>query len=395
MRPTSRITAILAISLLCVLSNAGAQNGTVATVESIRGEVLSGGAPIFQGQRISPGSRLTTGRGAQLVLRFDDGMRVALPETTIFVPADVRSGQVMFDLLGGAARIRTGDTVRANPGRFSLRTSHAQFGVAGPADFTVAVSDAAYLSVREGTVVASNAGGSTRFGAGGNAQVRNPGSQPAAIPALPAGTASTASALNALDLERRQERIAAEAAEAAELERQVGPPPRAQKFWAGGALALSRYDDAATAGLLSQGTLDGQSNGFRIFAGYQFSKHVGLEVGYADLGEVDYRGSFQGVPVTDGKLGITGFDVALVVSFVVAEKTMLFGKVGAFAWEAEANDVAGGVPFSTSTDGTNAMLGIGLAYAVSPTAALRAEIESRRAADEVVNTFSFGVEFRF
>ena len=396
MGATSRITLIVAISGLCIFSTAGAQNGTVASVESIQGEVQSGGAPIFQGQRLSPGARITTGRDAQVVLRFDDGMRVALPENTIFVPAVFRSERAAFDLLGGAARLRTGAVARSNPQQFSVRTPQAQFGVQGPADFTVALSDAAYLSVAEGTVVVSNAAGTAQFGPGSSAVARS-GARASAIEpaATPSAAASAVSTLRPLDLERRAEAAAATAAAAAEVERMAGPAPRQQKFWAGGALNLSRYDDGATAGLLSQGTLDTQSTGFKVFAGYQFWRHLGIEVGYADLGEVEYSGTFQGTPVTDGKLKITGFDVALVASVALSDKVTLFGKAGAFTWEADANDRAGGVAFSTSTDGTNALLGLGLAYAISPRVALRAELESRRAADEAVNIFAFGAEFRF
>ena len=110
---------------------------------------------------------------------------------------------------------------------------------------------------------------------------------------------------------------------------------------------------------------------------------------------MEYSGTFRGTPVTDGKLKITGFDASLVGSLALSEKVILFGKVGAFKWEADANDRAGGVPFSTSTDGTDALLGLGLTYAITPRIALRAELESRRAADEAVNIFAFGAEFRF
>jgi hypothetical protein len=322
-------------------------------------------------------------------------MRVALAEQTIFVPVAFGSGRTVFDLLSGAARVRTGGLARSDPERLTVRTPQAQFGVKGPADFTLVVSNATYLSVSEGTVVATNAGGQAEFAAGTSAQVRDPGTRAASMTAAPAGVASTANALRGLDLERKAEEAAVAAAAEAKAKEELGPPPREQKFWAGGSVMLTRYDEGATAGLLSSGSLDQQSHGFRVFAGYQMFRNVGIEVGYADLGEVEYSGTFQGMAVTDGKLSITGFDVALVASALVSNRTALFGKVGAFMWEADASDRAGGVPFSTSTDGTNPMLGIGLMYSLSPTTAVRGEFESRRAADEQVNTFSLGLEVRF
>jgi len=385
---------VLVIGGFSIISNAVAQSGTAAVVESIRGDVQSGGAPIFQGQRISPGARITTGRGAELVLRFDDGMRVALPETTIFVPADFNGGRATFDLLSGAARVRTGGVVRSSPGRFALRAPQASFGVERPADFTVVVSDAAYLSVREGTVSVDGAQGPARFAAGSGAVVRAgaPAAplQPAASPA-----AATISTLAAIDLERKAEEQAKAAALAAEEERRAGPAPRPQKLWIGGSINRTIYDEGATAGLLTQGSLERQATGFKVFAGYQLFRNVGIELGYTDLGETEYSGSFNGTPVANGKLKIAGFDAALVGSLAASEKAIVFGKLGTFIWEAEASDVAGGAPFSTSTDGTNVLLGLGFAYALSPKTALRAELESRRAADEAVNVLSVGLEIRF
>jgi OOP family OmpA-OmpF porin len=202
-------------------------------------------------------------------------------------------------------------------------------------------------------------------------------------------------ALAVHDLERKAEELARTATEEADVERRAGPAPRAQKFWVGGGVNVVRYDEGATAGLLTQGTLDRQSTGFKVFGGYQLLRHLGIEVGYADLGEVDYSGNFQGTPVVGGKLKISGFDAALVASLALSEKAVLFGKAGAFMWEAKANDVTGGVPFSTSTDGTNTLLGLGVAYALSPATALRVEFESRRAANEAVNLISLGLEVRF
>jgi hypothetical protein len=145
-------------------------------VDSTRGEVLANGAPVSQGQQLLGEANITTAPGAQLVLRFDDGMQVAVNENSRFRVVDYRytkgpNDRVVLDLLQGAARVSTGQVARVNPKQFFLRTPQAQFGVQGPADFSVVLVNPAFLTVNVGSVLASNTAGTVVFAAGSTATI--------------------------------------------------------------------------------------------------------------------------------------------------------------------------------------------------------------------------------
>ena len=165
---------ILALAAPC------AAFATAVVAESTRGEVLANGAPVFQGQPLLAEQNITTGPGAQLVLRFDDGMQVAVNENSRLRMVDYRyikgsNDRAVFDLLQGGARVSTGEVARANPKQFFFRTPQAQFGVQGPADFSVVLVNPAFLTVHVGTVLASNGAGTVAFGAGATATVASSG----------------------------------------------------------------------------------------------------------------------------------------------------------------------------------------------------------------------------
>jgi hypothetical protein len=164
-----RLAAALALAL------PAAALGQVA-VESVGGDVLANGVPVVDGQRLVPEASIVTPPAGQIVLRFGDGMQVAVGEKSRFRVVDFRyakgpGDRAVLDLLQGSARVSTGDGARRNPGQFFLRTPQAQFGVQGPADFAVALVNPAYLTVNVGSVTATNGAGTVAFGAGSTATV--------------------------------------------------------------------------------------------------------------------------------------------------------------------------------------------------------------------------------
>lgn len=157
------------------------------------------GRGIVPGQRVEPGSLVTTTGGARVVLHFDDGMWAALHENSQFRIAGFRfreqepaADHAAFELLRGALRIVTGTLGRRNPEAFELRTPDLSLGVRGT-DFLVAIENPTYVSVLEGAVVATNAGGSATFKAGEFGVARDDSTRAAAVAAnaLPATVAST------------------------------------------------------------------------------------------------------------------------------------------------------------------------------------------------------------
>lgn len=177
-----------------------------AIVADLEGDVRVAGRGIVPGQRVEPGSLVTTAGGARVVLHFDDGMWAALHENSQFRIEGFRyreqepaADRAAFELLRGALRIITGTLGRRNPEAFELLTPNLNIGVRGT-DFLVAIENPTYVSVLEGAVVATNAGGSATFGAGDYGAAADGTTLAAAVAAnaLPATVASTFGRLGGL-----------------------------------------------------------------------------------------------------------------------------------------------------------------------------------------------------
>ena len=170
-------SVILALGIAGLLLLSAASAFAAAVVEDWQGDVRIGATltqsrPVLPRQSVPSGSLVTTAAGSRVVLRFDDGQVAALHENTQFRIGDFRyrlqepaADSAAFVLLRGALRIVTGAMGHRNPKAFSLRTSQAMIGVRGT-DFMVAIENSAYLSVLQGTIVATNAAGTATFAAG-------------------------------------------------------------------------------------------------------------------------------------------------------------------------------------------------------------------------------------
>ena len=171
----------------------------------------------------------------------------------------------------------------------------------------------------------------------------------------------------------------------------------AQAF-VGGSFGKSDIDSEITDGLITSGSVDGKDTGFKVFGGYMFNRHFGVEGAYVNLGEVSYSGDFFGLPVTGGKVEVSGFNVAALGSYPITEQFSVFGKIGLFIWEVEASDTTGGVPFSAKEDGTDISFGVGLGYNFTRNLGVRLEwerfkVEAVSKAD--ADLISLGVVWRF
>jgi len=180
---------LLAVALFALPFSASA----FVVVESSQGEVTAGEHLRIQ---VKENERLyyrnmpvATGPGAQVVLRFDDGMRILLHENSelriwdyLHTPADMRYNRVVLDLMRGSARFVTGYIALNNPeAGFQLRTPQAYLQVKGGADFAAAIVNPLYLSVNAGSVLATNNYGAVSFGAGSTASIASNTAVPVAV----------------------------------------------------------------------------------------------------------------------------------------------------------------------------------------------------------------------
>lgn len=170
-----------------------------AVVQSMQGDVRANGAPVSQNQRLNPGTTLTTGPNAQLVMRFDDDQRIVLNQNTEFRIVDFKynasspkEDRSVFDIVKGALRVVTGAVGRRTPSAFQLRAPQATIGVRGT-DFMVAIVNPAFVSVLVGSVGVTNAAGTVVLGAGAFGTIATAGTLAAAIPASALPAAATAS----------------------------------------------------------------------------------------------------------------------------------------------------------------------------------------------------------
>jgi hypothetical protein len=184
-----------------------------AVVSEIEGDVRVGATiaasrPAARGERLLPGSTVSTAAGSRAILSFDDGQVAALHENTqlriesfryeLERPADDRAA---LRLLRGALRIVTGALGQRKPAAFSLRTEDTTIGVRGT-DFMVAMVNPVYLSVLQGRIAAANSAGTALFEAGQFGVVASGRSLATAVRgnALPAAAASAFGGLGALPI---------------------------------------------------------------------------------------------------------------------------------------------------------------------------------------------------
>jgi hypothetical protein len=195
------IAALLAAALLMAGNVFAAAN-----VQSLRGDVRAGKAQLSVNDRVTSGATITTGVGAQAVLRFDDGQQVVIGENTLFRITDYRyradaeptADRAIFDLLRGALRMISGAIVAKNRDNFQLRIPQATIGIRGT-DFMVVLVNPAFTSVLNGAVSVANSGGTAVFGAGAFGSVASANALAVSIPAsaLPAAASSAFSSLGA------------------------------------------------------------------------------------------------------------------------------------------------------------------------------------------------------
>ena len=166
--------------------------------------------------------------------------------------------------------------------------------------------------------------------------------------------------------------------------------------YAGASFGKSDIDSSiAIPDLITSGTVDGKDTGFKIYGGLQFNQYFGLEVAYVDLGKATYSGTFFGLPVTGGKVDVSGVNLSAVGTYPLNPSFALFGKLGLFGWNTKASDVTGGLPFSGKDNGTDVSFGLGFGYNFTKSLSARVEWERFKAVEADIDLLSGGIVFKF
>lgn len=153
---------------------------------------------------------------------------------------------------------------------------------------------------------------------------------------------------------------------------------------AGGAKLKSTANDnymANNAASLTAPSLskDNSDIGYKLFVEFDFTKHIGLDIGYYVLGAQSWRvaGTYLGQPTSD-KLTYktTGLGLSLLGRLPLTDHFNFFGRAGAFSWHADAHEFSNdGRAWEYNNTGTSAMFGAGAEFKFMKAFGLRAEWE--------------------
>lgn len=184
-------------------------------------------------------------------------------------------------------------------------------------------------------------------------------------------------------------------------------------WYVGGDIGKTRAtidDPRITSGLLGSGFTttsivdDDRDKGYKLFGGYQFSKHFAVEGGYFDLGRFGFVATTVPAGTLSGDIKLKGLNLDLVGTLPFSSKFSAFGRVGVNY--AQARDTFSGTGMVSVINpnpiqrGANLKAGLGLQFAFTEALAMRIEAERYRINDAVgnkgdIDMVSVGLIYRF
>ena len=157
------------------------------------------------------------------------------------------------------------------------------------------------------------------------------------------------------------------------------------------ASASARQWNDACDGLTS---CDDSDVGWKVFGGYQFSKFLGVEGGYVDLGKVSGTDTSFGLGDVDAEMW--GVFISGVGTLPIGDRFGVFGKIGAAYTDIEVSSSTLG---SDSDDGVNLTFGVGGFMNILRNLSVRVEWERFQDAggdaELDVDLISVGVAYKF
>jgi len=128
----------------------------------------------------------------------------------------------------------------------------------------------------------------------------------------------------------------------------------------GGSIGQSKFKVDCPAGV----SCDDSDTAFRAFGGYNFNKHFGVELGYADLGKLTV--SALGI---SGDIKATAWDLLAVGTLPIGDKFGVYGKLGMYRADTKESGAIGG----SSDSNTDITYAIGGQYNFNKNLGIRAE----------------------
>ena len=149
---------------------------------------------------------------------------------------------------------------------------------------------------------------------------------------------------------------------------------------------------------------DKRDTGYKLFGGYQFDRHVGIEAGYVRLGEFGFNAPTQPSGTLGGRIELQSVYLDLVGTLPISDNLSAIGRIGANHARAQGRYTGTGAvlpsSFERSESKTGYKAGLGLQYAFSPSVLLRGEVERYRVPNSAgqrghVDLYSVSLVFPF
>ena len=155
----------------------------------------------------------------------------------------------------------------------------------------------------------------------------------------------------------------------------------------------------------TQTSSDNSDLGFKVFGGYQFTKYLGLEGGYAQFNNYTASGPVTGSTATPPVVSAyqteknNAWTLAAVGTLPLTKDFSVFGKVGADNWKRTTNT---SVASATTRDRTSSIergvdpfYGVGVSYALMDNLTVRGEYERYDFGGPKIDFISAGMAFKF
>jgi OmpA-OmpF porin, OOP family len=159
----------------------------------------------------------------------------------------------------------------------------------------------------------------------------------------------------------------------------------------GGSVGQSMASDFCTD--TAGASCDDKDTAWSIFIGHEFNRHVALELGYRDFGEMA-----TGVPGTETSINAKAFELLAVGILPVGDRFSLYTKFGAYFGETDTltNSPLGAV--STKDSNINLTYGVGAEWEFLKQLRLRVEwqrYQEMSSSDVDLDAVSIGLVYRF
>jgi hypothetical protein len=181
--------------------------------------------------------------------------------------------------------------------------------------------------------------------------------------------------------------------------------------------ASADVDEAALANSLTTATavtamdIDDGDTGYRFFVGKRFMPHLAVELGYANLGEIDVtveataldpaaylQQLADNVPVAPSGMTLDAVTEWTFADFGAqggwAQNLSVHGRLGLFLWETEVEYRNAGVAYSHDDDGADFRFGVGAGWRFNENFGMRFDWEQFSATTDV-DMISLGALYRF